>query len=89
MACKYKCKTGETLTIPTILEGYMETTEQFCEDPLSKEHILNEAEWCLYNAYQNEGSAAYAHHPRSKTALQRFVDMLRSDGIKPKDELNR
>lgn len=81
-------KTGETYKLPKIVEGYMETTDQFCMQPFSKEHILNEAEWCLYNAYQNSGSAAYAAHHQSKKALRRFVEKLQSNGIKPKRDFD-
>lgn len=84
----YTVKTGETYKLPKILVGYMDTIDLLCDDDLSKERILNEAEWCLYNAYQNEASAAYSYHPQSKMALQRFVENLREEGIKPERDFD-
>ena len=70
---------------PKILEHYLEATDQSTREhePLSEAHLLNEAEWCLYNAYENEASAAYEYHPSSKAALQRYVNALKAKGVKP------
>ena len=70
---------------PRILEDYLFSTDQSTveHEPLSDSHLLNEAEWCLYNAYENEASAAFEYHHSSKAALKRFVDDLRSRGVQP------
>lgn len=70
--------------LPIILDDYLEVTEQYCMGELSQEHLLNEAEWCYYNAIENSGSSAYQdYHTNSKKALKRYIDRLRSEGIKP------
>lgn len=70
---------------PRILEDYLFNTDQSTaeHEPLSDSHLLNEAEWCLYNAYENEASAAFEYHHASKAALKRYVDDLRSRGVQP------
>lgn len=74
--------------LPRILVEYLERTEQFSRGPLSEAHLLNEAEWCLWNAICEEGSSAYAAHPASKKALERYVDRQRAKGILPKRDFN-
>ena len=76
---------SEKLKRPRILRDYLESTDQANgeHEPLSAAHLLNEAEWCLYNAYENEASAAYEYHPSSKAALRRYVEALRARGITP------
>lgn len=69
--------------IPTILQQYLEATGQTSHFPLSKAHLLNEAEWQLYQCDQ-EGSCAYEAHPMQKKALSRYVEKLRAEGVKPK-----
>lgn len=81
------------MTRPKILEHYLEATEQWDEArrrgvELSEAHLLNEAEWCLYNAYENEASAAYGYHPSSKAALRRYVDALRAKGVEPRRDFD-
>lgn len=70
---------------PRILQDYLESTDQASSEhePLSDAHLLNEAEWCLYNAYDNEASGAFEYHPSSKAALRRYVEALRARGVMP------
>ena len=76
---------AKNLKRPRILQDYLAATDQSSvqHEPLSDAHLLNEAEWCLYNAYENEASAAYEYHPASKAALARYVDALRKLGVTP------
>lgn len=74
--------------LPRILDDYLEGTDQYSCGPLSDEHLLNEAEWCLYNAYENEASAAYEYNPKSKLALKRYVERMRSAGIVPERDFD-
>lgn len=78
-------KARERLERPRILRDYLSSTDQSTRErePLSESHLLNEAEWCLYNAYENEASAAFEYHHASKAALGRYVDLLRAQGVKP------
>lgn len=76
------------MKIPKILDHYLESTEQYSKAVLSKAHLLNEAEWCYYNAIENEASAAYEYHPQSKKALKRFIDELRAEGVEPKRDFD-
>lgn len=74
--------------IPRILDDYLESTEQWASAyqrgiELSDAHLLKEAEWCLYNAYQNEGSSAYNYNGSSKAALRRYVERQQAAGIRP------
>ena len=75
---------------PRILEHYLESTDQSTREhePLSEAHLLNEAEWCLYNAYESEASAAYEYHPSSKAALRRYVEALRAKGVEPRRDFD-
>lgn len=70
---------------PRILQDYLCSTGQSTREhePLSESHLLNEAEWCMYNAYEVESSGAYEYHHSSKAALRRYVEALRSQGVKP------
>ena len=74
--------------LPTILEHYLETTEQYAHGELSKSHLLHEAEWCYYNATENEGSAAYEFSASSKRALKRYIDRLKAEGVKPRRDFD-
>lgn len=80
----------ETCNRPKILDHYLELTGQNTpeHEPLSEQHLLNEAEWCLYNAYENEASLAYGYHPSSKAALKRYVQKLKDKGIQPKRDFD-
>lgn len=70
--------------LPRILDDYLNDTGQMHgHGQLSESHLLNEAEWCLYNAYANEASAAYEYHPSSKAALERWVAAMRDKGVMP------
>lgn len=75
----------ERLKRPRILKDYLCTTDQSTREhePLSESHLLNEAEWCLYNAYEVESSGAYEYHHSSKAALRRYAEALRAQGVKP------
>ncbi len=73
--------------IPAILDHYLEVTEQYGRGPLSEAHLLNEAEWQLYQSTQ-EGSWAYEAHPMQKKALRRYVERLRAKGVKPKRDFD-
>ena len=75
------------MKLPTILEHYLEQTGQFDRKPLSEAHLLNEAEWQLYQCYQ-EGSRAYMSHPMQKKALKRYVERLKAKGVVPKRDFD-
>ena len=83
-------KERERLKRPRILQDYLSSTDQSTREhePLSESHLLNEAEWCLYNAYENEASAAFDYHHASKAALRRYVDSLRARGVNPKRDFD-
>lgn len=70
------------INIPRIVYDYMYDTGQLSRNP-SEEHILNEAEWCLYNAEENPASGAFEYPAQSKTALRRFCERQRAKGIVP------
>lgn len=73
--------------IPTILDHYLEVTEQYCRGTLSEAHLLNEAEWQLYQCEQ-DGSWAYEASRKEKRELARFVKMLRAKGVKPERDFD-
>lgn len=78
--------------VPKILDHYLESTDQYARArerglELSDAHLLAEAEWCLYNAQDNEASCAYMdYNASSKAALSRYVDRLRARGIEPRHD---
>ena len=76
------------MALPRILEDYLASTDQLSHWPLSDAHLLNEAEWCLYNAYENEASGAFGYHHSSKAALRRYVDRLRAAGVEPQRDFD-
>lgn len=67
--------------IPIILEEYLERTGQLDHWPLSEGHLLEEAEWQLYQCDQ-EGSSAYEHSRADKAALRRYVNRLKKKGAR-------
>ncbi len=71
---------------PKILQDYLEETGQTAHEPLSDSHLLAEAQHQLHNAYHNPASAASEYHGRSKAALQRYVQRLKSQGVVPKHD---
>ena len=76
------------MKLPVILDDYLEGTDQHSRGKLSKAHLLSEAEWCYYNAIENEASAAYEYHFSSKAALKRFIDKLRAEGVEPRRDFD-
>lgn len=73
--------------LPKILKEWLEDTEQFGRArelgiTLSDSHLLAEAEWCLYNCYENAASTGYFEYTKqAKAGLRRWVNRMRANGV--------
>lgn len=79
--------------LPIILEDWIRDTEQHAMArergiSLSDSHLLAEAEWCLYNCYENDASGSFDYSPQAKAGLRRWVMRMKAKGVKARHDFD-
>lgn len=80
--------------LPKILHEWLEDTEQFDRArelgiTLSDSHLLAEAEWCLYNCYENAaGTCYFEYSAQAKAGLRRWAKRMRANGVRPSHDFD-
>lgn len=66
-----------------MLEDWLRESGQDARGQLSNAHLLAEAERVWEESHIDESGTCDGYHPSAVTALRRYIDRLRSIGVKP------